>query len=123
MYLYLGWAHHRAVEHMPFVYPQYHAELPPYPYPDRWLNHFHNLLDDLRPVPPGTLKMHGELPRVRLTLSVSMLLCAFGSILFTFCAWKLRPVSGHCPACGYDLRGNPGAACPECGAERTTMNA
>ncbi|MEX2215094.1 MAG: hypothetical protein WD768_13245 [Phycisphaeraceae bacterium] len=26
-----------------------------------------------------------------------------------------KPVQGKCPACGYDLRGNPGSPCPECG--------
>ncbi len=25
--------------------------------------------------------------------------------------------AGHCPSCGYDLTGLPGAACPECGSE------
>lgn len=25
------------------------------------------------------------------------------------------PLKGHCPACGYDLRGTPSGVCPECG--------
>lgn len=31
--------------------------------------------------------------------------------------WPKHP-PGCCPACGYDLRGNAGDACPECGAAR-----
>lgn len=30
---------------------------------------------------------------------------------------KTRPQNGHCPACGYDLRGSPSGECPECGAD------
>ncbi len=30
---------------------------------------------------------------------------------------------GCCGACGYDLRGNPAGACPECGDESTTISA
>ena len=32
--------------------------------------------------------------------------------------WRTRRTfpAGHCAACGYDLRGTPGAACPECGS-------
>jgi hypothetical protein len=26
-----------------------------------------------------------------------------------------RPRPGHCPHCGYDLRGNVSGVCPECG--------
>jgi len=29
---------------------------------------------------------------------------------------RLRALHGRCPACGYDLRGNDSAACPECGS-------
>lgn len=28
---------------------------------------------------------------------------------------RFRRKEGHCPACGYDLRGSPGVPCPECG--------
>jgi hypothetical protein len=28
---------------------------------------------------------------------------------------RLRRARGHCPACGYDLRGSTSAVCPECG--------
>ena len=29
---------------------------------------------------------------------------------------RLRALHGRCPACGYDLRGNDSASCPECGS-------
>jgi hypothetical protein len=29
---------------------------------------------------------------------------------------RLRKRRGHCPTCGYDLRGAPAGPCPECGA-------
>jgi hypothetical protein len=29
---------------------------------------------------------------------------------------RLRHSRGHCPACGYDLKGAPSATCPECGS-------
>lgn len=31
---------------------------------------------------------------------------------------RFRTARGRCRACGYDLRGNPDAGCPECGAGR-----
>lgn len=46
---------------------------------------------------------------------------AYGSTFFAIVALArrgrtlLRVRRGHCPACGYDLRGNPGGGCPECG--------
>jgi|GEM_PF-4950252 len=30
-----------------------------------------------------------------------------------------RSLPGHCPNCGYDLRGNPSHLCPECGKDPT----
>ena len=37
--------------------------------------------------------------------------------VFTVIQWvRMRPRPGHCPACGYDLRGSIGSTtCPECG--------
>ncbi len=38
--------------------------------------------------------------------------------IVAFCLWhRQRYPVGHCPACGYDLRGSVGSvSCPECGA-------
>jgi hypothetical protein len=34
----------------------------------------------------------------------------------SLCLLGRERVAGHCRRCGYDLRGNTGAVCPECGA-------
>ncbi len=34
-----------------------------------------------------------------------------------FIKWCLRDIVGRCPTCGYDLRRNAEAVCPECGCE------
>ena len=51
-----------------------------------------------------------------------MPLAASGGLTLAFGApsiFRRRKRPGHCPACGYDLRGLPaGASCPECGGNR-----
>jgi len=40
------------------------------------------------------------------------------------CIWiqsRTTPLHGHCPHCNYDLRGNSGSGCPECGWNREAM--
>src|ERR1035437_6577635 len=79
---YLCWASHRVSETVLFnedgkTWPR------PWPYPDQWLWHWNQRLDAVHPAPPGSLKLEGELPRIRLYLScwtwlfVITTLCSF----------------------------------------------
>ena len=51
-----------------------------FPYPDRWLSALNVYFDRRYPVPPGTLKLHGELARVRLTVLAGFVVFATLSI-------------------------------------------
>jgi hypothetical protein len=51
----------------------------PAPYPDRWLVALNDWYDVRYPVKPGYLKIHGELPRVRLTVGVALVTCLLGT--------------------------------------------
>ncbi len=47
---------------------------------------------------------------------IYVMLWAFGpGIALLFWAETRRQMAGHCPACGYNLRGLPKRRCPECG--------
>jgi hypothetical protein len=62
---YVGWSLHRmssGVIVMDSAWPR------PFPYPDPWLDRFHQWLDARNPPPAGAMKMHGEVFKVRLTL-------------------------------------------------------
>ncbi len=45
----------------------------------------------------------------------------FAIALVVFTRWRRRSRPGCCPACGYDLCGNPDGACPECGEVQPKM--
>jgi hypothetical protein len=64
--LYLAWAHRRAV---------YFIDLQDwgFPYPDRAIIRLERWFDARRPVPPGSLKMHGEFPLVAFILGALVL--------------------------------------------------
>lgn len=42
-----------------------------------------------------------------------------GSVVLALVAWRVRrrPPPGHCPECGYNLKGNVTGICSECGYE------
>jgi hypothetical protein len=63
---YIAWCRYRWLNY-PFLW--YHTRRPR-PFPDLLLIDYHNWLDVRRPVPPGTIKIHGEFYTVLLTLDV-----------------------------------------------------
>ena len=69
--LYFGWAQHRMgpAGMLDVQWPR------PFPYPDPWLNSLHDWFDERYPVPPDSLKIHGEIFRVRATLSYILVFC------------------------------------------------
>lgn len=55
----------------------------------------------------------------------------FWMILLALAPWPLMALyswlnrrfpPGHCPACGYDLRGSPSGVCPECGRKSKAVS-
>jgi len=121
--IYFGWSWHRISGEVLVNDPDWPRA---FPYPDPWLKALHDWYDARYPVPPGFLKLHGELRRVRLTVSAAVLLSgvvlAVGVAPLALSKRRCRP--GLCRNCGYDLRGNPEAAsCPECGEAVESKNA
>jgi hypothetical protein len=70
--LYFGWAQYRMGPSgmLDKKWPR------PFPYPDTWLNALNNWYDARYPAPPGHIKLHGEIFRVRATLYIILLVCA-----------------------------------------------
>lgn len=74
--LYFGWSYHRVSGHVLVTdrgWPR------PFPYPDGWLFALNNWYDARYPAPPGTIKLRGELKRVRLT---TLGACAVAGVAF-----------------------------------------
>jgi len=90
--LYLLWAMHR-IEPQTFMV-EGNAWPRPFPYPDMWLSAMNDFYDRLNPVPPGTVKMHGEIQRVQQTLLVGILiaivLSGTGTALLAYRRFQLR---------------------------------
>ena len=67
---YFGWASYRISG--PVLFEEMRAGNPnwprKWPYPDEWLWRWNDQLDAEDPGPPGTLKMHGELPTMQMKL-------------------------------------------------------
>lgn len=70
--IYFGWAQYRMgpAGMLDKNWPR------PFPYPDPWLNALNDWYDARYPVPPGYIKIHGEIFRVRMTLWWILFVCA-----------------------------------------------
>ena len=66
--------------------------------------------------PNYTLTLKGMLSNDNLFWGVCMLIASL--VIRRMARKRAESVPpGHCPTCGYDLRGNTSGVCPECGAE------
>jgi hypothetical protein len=72
--LYFGWAQHR-ISPKVLMYDESWPRR--FPHPDGWLLALNNWYDAQYPRQRGTLKMHGELERVRLTVRGAATVAAF----------------------------------------------
>lgn len=52
----------------------------PWPYPDRGLTALHDWYDARHPAPPGSIKIHGELLRVRLIVWAALAFCSIPAV-------------------------------------------
>jgi hypothetical protein len=81
---YCGWALHRigAAGISDHTWPR------PFPYPDQWVDQYGRWLDLRYPAPNGTIKFHGEVFRVRVTLWA--IIVAFVAVLALVVAPAVR---------------------------------
>jgi hypothetical protein len=75
--IYVAWAHYRV------RYFSYYTFDKDFPYPDPWIGALYRWFDVRNPVPPGSLKVHGEFPRVTWLLGtlISILAAVAGLLL------------------------------------------
>lgn len=80
---YFSWALHRVSASV--LISEGHSWPRPFPFPDAWLFHWEQQLEADHPPSPGTMRLQGELPRIRLYLSGWIglsLLIAIGSFIW-----------------------------------------
>ncbi len=80
--IYVAWAYYRARF---FVYFTFDKGLP---YPDPWIIALYRWFDVRNPVTPGSLKMHGEFPRVAWALGTLILILAAVAGLLLGLLWN-----------------------------------
>jgi hypothetical protein len=71
---YFAWALHRVSDTVlvrDMAWPR------SWPYPDRWLAVLNAWYDARHPAPPDSLKIHGELPQVRASVTLVLVACLF----------------------------------------------
>jgi hypothetical protein len=90
---YLGWALHRISDSVLWREARIsNAAWPrPWPYPDEWLWRWHDQLHIEHPSPPNTLKMRGELPRMKMTLWGWIVVSAMAGGSLTVLGFRLIP--------------------------------
>lgn len=118
-----GWSYYQTSNQI--LYDAFKDTVPrSFPYPDLWVVQLNDWFEKRYPAPPGVIKLHGELPRVRaaiwLGLICSIIVTLVSSIAFIygpFCRWRRRR-RGLCLKCGYNLEGDLSGVCPECGEAR-----
>jgi len=101
---YFGWCDHR------LSYPVLGGPgwPRPWPYPDEWLLRWERALNEADPAPPGHIKFHGELDRLRALVRLSAECCGLASAAgLAVAVW---PGAAPDPAGRYAFRGSQRAA-------------
>ena len=118
-----GWSYYQTSGQI--LYDAFEDTFPrSFPYPDLWVVQLNDYFEKRYPAPPGAIKLHSELARVRATIWLGLifsvivtLVSSMGFIWGPLCRRRRRR-RGLCITCGYNLEGNVSGVCPECGEPR-----
>lgn len=64
----------------------------------------------------------GQVPIPPIPFWMILLVLAPWPLMALYSWFNRRYPPGHCPACGYDLRGSPSGVCPECGRKSKAVS-